>query len=81
MAEIFMTTQTLNGRTDPWVYSAGRELMNAGVIFLEDMLPEVALVKLGWVTGHKQWNKNPEKIIGKMLENLHGEISERTVLK
>ncbi len=66
--------QTIFGRLDPLVYSNGRELLNAGVIFLEDMLAESALVKLGWVLGHYGWKKNVKE---KMLENVSGEISER----
>ena len=66
--------QTLQGRLDPLVYSNGRELMKAGVIFLEDMLPETAFVKLGWVLSHKEWRS---KISEKMLENFSGEINPR----
>jgi glutamyl-tRNA(Gln) amidotransferase subunit D len=66
--------QTIYGRLDPYVYSNGRELVDAGVIFLEDMLAETALVKLGFVLGHYGWKT---RIKEKMLENLAGEISER----
>jgi glutamyl-tRNA(Gln) amidotransferase subunit D len=66
--------QTIFGRLDPLVYSNGRELMDAGVIFLEDMLSETALVKLGWVLGHYGWKKNVKE---KMLENVAGELNER----
>lgn len=66
--------QTIYGRLDPLVYSNGRELLDAGVIFLEDMLAESALVKLGWVLGHYGWKT---KVKEKMLENLSGEISKR----
>lgn len=70
-------SQTIYGRVDPYVYSNGREIMKTGVIYLEDMLAETAFVKLGWVLGHGDWNKNREKIKEKMLENFAGEISER----
>ena len=66
--------QTVNGRLDPYVYSNGRELVEAGVIFLEDMLAETAFVKLGWVLGHYGWKKDVEK---KMLENVAGEFNDR----
>ena len=66
--------QTIYGRLNPLVYSAGRMLMKTGVIFLEDMLPETAFVKLGWVLGHKDWKV---KIKEKMLENFSGEINSR----
>jgi len=67
--------QTLYGRLNPKVYSAGRELENAGVIFLKDILPETALVKLSWVLGNKSWNSY-EKIKEIMLQNISGEYSE-----
>lgn len=73
--------QTLYGRLDQYVYTSGRELADAGVVFLEDMLPEVAYVKLGWVLGHE---KKPEKVKELMLKNIAGEfnkkISEKTFL-
>jgi len=71
---VCMTTQTVYGRVDPYVYSTARELLDAGVIFLEDMLAETAFVKLGWVLGHYGW-KN--KVKDKMLENFSGELNER----
>ena len=52
--------QTIYGRLDPLVYSNGRELMKTGIIYLEDMLSETALIKLGWVLGHADWAKNKE---------------------
>lgn len=64
--------QTIYGRLDPLVYSNGRELLSTGIIYLEDMLAETALVKLGWVLGHKNWN-----VKEKMLENIAGEINGR----
>jgi len=67
-------SQTIYGRLDPYVYSNGRELVDAGVIFLEDMLAETAFVKLGFVLGHHGWKG---KVKEKMLENFSGEISER----
>jgi glutamyl-tRNA(Gln) amidotransferase subunit D len=65
--------QTYYGRLNPKVYSNGRELEEIGVVFLEDMLPETAFVKLGWVLGHRGWKV---KIKEKMLENISGEFSE-----
>lgn len=74
---VCFASQTIFGRLDHFVYSAGRELFDAGVIYLEDMLAETAFVKLGWVLGHKEWSGNKEKIKEKMLENFVGEISNR----
>ncbi|MBX4196330.1 Glu-tRNA(Gln) amidotransferase subunit GatD [Candidatus Pacearchaeota archaeon] len=72
-----IAAQTVFGRVDPYVYSTGRELLDAGVIFLEDMLAETALIKLGWVLGHYGWKKNVKE---KMLENVAGELNDRIVL-
>ncbi len=52
---ICFAAQTINGRLDPYVYVTGRELVDLGVIYLDDMLSEAAFVKLGWVLGHKDW--------------------------
>jgi glutamyl-tRNA(Gln) amidotransferase subunit D len=71
---VCVAAQTLYGRVDPYVYSNGRELLGAGVIFLEDMLPETALVKLGFVLGHYGWKG---KVKEKMLENFSGELNDR----
>ncbi|MFZ5955230.1 MAG: Glu-tRNA(Gln) amidotransferase subunit GatD [Nanoarchaeota archaeon] len=68
--------QTLYGRLNPKVYENGRELEKTGIIFLEDMLPESAFVKLAWILGHKEWN-NQKIIKDKMLENFANEINFR----
>ncbi len=73
---IVMTSQTLYGRTHPYVYRNLRVLSKLGVIFAEDMLPEVAYVKLGWLLGHK-YEKG--KIKELMLTNFAAEISERLI--
>lgn len=69
--------QTIYGRVNPLVYSTGRDILNTGVVYLEDMLSETALVKLGWVLGHKDWVKNKEIIKEKMLHNFAGELNNR----
>ncbi|MCX6748173.1 MAG: Glu-tRNA(Gln) amidotransferase subunit GatD [Candidatus Pacearchaeota archaeon] len=68
--------QTIYGRLDPLVYSPGRILMKTGVIFLDDILPETAYVKLGFVLGHASWKS---KIKEKMLENISNEFSEKLI--
>ena len=70
-------SQCIFGRVDPLVYSNGRELLETGIIYLEDMLAETAFVKLGFVLGHKEWTKNKETIKEKMLTNFAGELNER----
>jgi len=74
---ICAVSQCINGRVDALVYSNGREILETGVIYLEDMLAETALVKLGWVLGHKEWSKNKELVKEKMLENFAGELNKR----
>jgi glutamyl-tRNA(Gln) amidotransferase subunit D len=72
---IVMTSQCIFGRINMRVYSSGRDLIKAGVISGEDMLPETAFVKLMWALAHE---KNREKIEKLMTTNIAGEISERT---
>ena len=72
---ICATPQTIFGRLNPNIYSAGRDLQKTGIIFLEDMLSETALVKLGWVLGHKKWN-----VKEKMLENISNELNKKETL-
>jgi len=67
-----MTSQCIYGRVDPHVYSSGRILQEAGVVYLGDMLPETAYVKLGCVLAR---NRGDAKRL--MLSNWAGEISER----
>lgn len=68
------TCQTIYGSLDPLVYSPGRELQNVGVIYLKDLLPETALVKLGWILSK---TKKSEEIRKLMLENISNEFNER----
>jgi glutamyl-tRNA(Gln) amidotransferase subunit D len=69
---ICATAQTVYGRLNSKVYSNGRILEELGVIFLEDILSETALVKLGFVLGHKNWKSLVRE---KMLENFVGELN------
>lgn len=71
-AAIVMATQTLQGRVNMNVYDTGRDLLKAGVISAEDMLPEVAYVKLMWVLGH---TREPAEVARSMATNVAGEIN------
>ncbi|NHJ87298.1 MAG: Glu-tRNA(Gln) amidotransferase subunit GatD [Asgard group archaeon] len=71
---IFMTSQCLWGFTGMSVYETGRILLQAGVIPLGNMLPEVALVKAMWVLGHTHEIPFVKEL---MQKNLVGEITER----
>ena len=49
-----MTSQCIDGRVRMTVYESGRDLLDLGIIPLENMIPEVALVKSMWVTGNTE---------------------------
>ena len=70
-----MTSQCIWGRVQMRVYRTGVELVQRGVIPLEDMLPETAYVKLMWVLGQTQ---NSNEIREYMLRNISGEITDST---
>lgn len=73
---IAMTTQCIFGRVNPYVYRNARIMMKLGVIYCEDMLSEVAYVKLGWLLGHGFDNETIKKL---MLHSFAGEISRRSL--
>ncbi|HIP25570.1 MAG TPA: Glu-tRNA(Gln) amidotransferase subunit GatD [Archaeoglobus profundus] len=73
-ALIVMTSQCLWGRVCCRVYDTGRYLLKAGVIEGEDMLPEVALVKIMWLLG----NYDLEEAKKLVKKNLVGEITSTT---
>jgi len=70
-----ITPQPLFGRVHPHVYSTAVKMVEAGAAYLEDMLPETALVKLMWALGH---SKDRERVKEIMLTNYAGEITERS---
>jgi glutamyl-tRNA(Gln) amidotransferase subunit D len=63
-----MTSQCIDGRVRMTVYESGRDLLNLGIIPLENMIPEIALVKAMWITG------NTEKY-DEIKENMLNEIA------
>ncbi|WP_371504413.1 Glu-tRNA(Gln) amidotransferase subunit GatD [Nitrosopumilus adriaticus] len=67
-----MTSQCIDGRVRMTVYESGRDLLNLGIIPLENMIPEVALVKTMWAIGNIQ---NMEEVKKIMLQNIASEIS------
>ena len=71
---IVMTTQTLQGRVGMRVYDTGRDLLQAGVIDGQDMLPEVAFVKLMWALGR---TKDPAEVARLIATDVAGEINPR----
>lgn len=73
-----MTSQCVWGRVNMNVYDTGRDLLRIGVIPLDDMLPETALVKIMWVLGQTQDVKEAKKLL---TENVANEFSSRTMLE
>ncbi len=71
---VYMTVQTLWGYVHMFVYDTGRDLMASGVIPLQNMLPEVAYIKLGWAMGQ---TKDPEKVKEIMLTPISNDITKR----
>jgi len=71
---VAITSQTLYGRVNLMIYTTGREMLRAGVIPCEDMLPETAYVKLSWILKR---TKEMSEIRRLMLTNIAGEISGR----
>jgi len=67
-----MTSQCIDGRVGMTVYESGRDLLDLGIIPLENMIPEVALVKAMWAMGKSQNREEVKKI---MLENIASELS------
>jgi len=76
---VVIASQTLYGRVHPLVYTNLRKLsIELGCIFIEDMLPETAYVKLGYILAQ---TTNPKKVKELMLTNIVGEITERSLDK
>jgi glutamyl-tRNA(Gln) amidotransferase subunit D len=73
---IYAVPQTIYGRLNPYVYAPARKFQEIGVVYLNDILPETALVKLGWVLGHPMW-RGSVVTKEKMLENFSNEFNPR----
>jgi glutamyl-tRNA(Gln) amidotransferase subunit D len=70
--QVVMTSQCVDGRVCDRVYDTGRDLLDAGVIEGEDMLPGTAKVKLMWTLA------NSESVAERMQRPLAGEIQEQS---
>ncbi|RJP82233.1 MAG: Glu-tRNA(Gln) amidotransferase GatDE subunit D [Candidatus Zixiibacteriota bacterium] len=71
---VYMTVQTLWGYVQMFVYDTGRDIMELGVVPADNMLPEVAYVKLGWALGQTHDRAEVRRI---MLSPVADEITER----
>jgi len=74
-----MTSQCKHGRVNMHVYDSGRDLMKAGIVPLDDMLAETALVKLMWVLAGLGEKAEVGQIAQLMRTNLVGEIYSRSL--
>jgi len=71
---VYMSVQTLWGYVQMYVYDTGRDMMELGVVPGENMLPEVAYMKLGWALGQ---SNDLEKVREIMMTPVSREITER----
>ena len=71
---IYMTVQTLWGFVHMFVYDTGRDLMAKGIIPCDNLLPEVAYIKLGWALGQTNDLAEVKKL---MLTPVNSDITER----
>ncbi len=71
---VVMTVQTFWGFAQMYVYDTGRDLMDMGVVPLDNMLPETALMKLGWVLGHTD---DHGEVMRMMRHTINHEITDR----
>ncbi|HUB92625.1 MAG TPA: Glu-tRNA(Gln) amidotransferase subunit GatD, partial [Candidatus Saccharimonadales bacterium] len=69
-----MASQCLYGRVNDRVYRNERLVKKAGAISCEDMIPEVAYVKLGWLLGNYKKDE-AARLLGR---NMVGEIGGRS---
>ena len=75
---VAMASQCIWGRVNMNVYDQGRDLLALGVIPLEDMLPETAVVKLMWIFGQTEDVKEAKRFLRTNIEN---GFSPRTLLE
>jgi glutamyl-tRNA(Gln) amidotransferase subunit D len=74
-AIVGMSSQCIWGRVNMNVYDVGRDLQNIGVIPLEDMIPETALIKMSWALGQTEDVEEAKRIL---LTNFAGEMTNKT---
>jgi glutamyl-tRNA(Gln) amidotransferase subunit D len=69
-----MSVQTLWGYAQMYVYDTGRDLLELGIIPLDNMLPETAYVKMAWVLGQTD---DPARIREMLTTPIAHEITPR----
>jgi glutamyl-tRNA(Gln) amidotransferase subunit D len=75
---VALASQCIWGRVNMNVYDTGRDLLSFGVVPLDDMFPETALVKLMWVLGQTSDFEEAKQLL---KTNIAGEYSPRTPLQ
>ncbi len=73
-----MASQCIWGRINMNVYTTGMDLQKLGILPLEDMLAETAVVKLMWALGQ---TSDPTDVKALMLTNIAGEIDARSIFQ
>ncbi|MDR2700233.1 MAG: Glu-tRNA(Gln) amidotransferase subunit GatD [Nitrososphaerota archaeon] len=73
---VALASQCIWGRVNMNVYDTGRDLLNLGVIPLDDVLPETGLVKLMWTLGQTSDIKEVKQLL---KINIAGEFTSRTL--
>ncbi len=71
---VVMAVQTLWGFAQMYVYDTGRDLLDLGVVPLDNMLPETALMKLSWVLAH---TRDHDEVTRMMRATVNHEITPR----
>ena len=75
---VVMTSQCLYGRVNMNVYSTGRNILDAGVIYGRDMTPETTYVKVSWAFGQREEYAKVKEI---MQTNVAGEFKEKSTIR
>jgi len=70
----YMTLQTIWGYAHMFVYDTGRDMMKRGIVPCDNMLPEVAFIKLSWALGQTH---DFEEVKQLMLTPINDDITER----
>jgi glutamyl-tRNA(Gln) amidotransferase subunit D len=71
---VVMTVQTIWGFAQMYVYDTDRDLLDLGIIPLDNMLTETAYMKLAWVLGQTD---DPNRIRQMMTTPINHEITPR----
>lgn len=73
---VALASQCIWGRVNMNVYDTGRDLLSFGVVPMDDVIPETALVKLMWVLGQTD---DTQEAIKLLKTNIASEFSPRTL--